>query len=219
MTQADLQTCTKCKTEKPISEFYFRADAQNYRRVCKVCYQETNHRYYYADHEKTKASNAERLRRARKEHPERNPIHCRKWRASHKEHWARLVRKHQPQRVAYLKKWRERNREKYNAYMRRYNAFTGRVKENRRSIEDKLEIVLGFIPPGFPVELRDDLSNELIVAFLEGNLRISKMAEDVKGIIKRFNKRVGRWDSFKSVSLDAPVPGTDGLSYGDMLEG
>jgi 5-methylcytosine-specific restriction endonuclease McrA len=33
-----MKTCTECNTEKPLAEFYFRKDQQNYRANCKTCF-------------------------------------------------------------------------------------------------------------------------------------------------------------------------------------
>jgi 5-methylcytosine-specific restriction endonuclease McrA len=37
--------CTKCKTEKPINEFYWRESRQNYSPKCKICWNEDTKEY------------------------------------------------------------------------------------------------------------------------------------------------------------------------------
>ncbi len=37
--------CTKCKTEKPIDEFYWRESRQNYSPKCKICWNEDTKNY------------------------------------------------------------------------------------------------------------------------------------------------------------------------------
>jgi len=33
-----MKTCSKCNIDKPLSDFHFRKDTNNYRNVCKVCW-------------------------------------------------------------------------------------------------------------------------------------------------------------------------------------
>lgn len=66
-----------------------------------------------------------------------------------------------------------------------------------------------------PVHLREDVGQEMILGVLEGTISESQLAASVKDYAKKF---YGSYDNrFSHVSLDAPVPGTEGMRWDETL--
>ncbi|HKQ06810.1 MAG TPA: hypothetical protein VJ464_16870 [Blastocatellia bacterium] len=66
-------------------------------------------------------------------------------------------------------------------------------------------------------ELREEVAQEMAIAALSGELSLS----DIKSAVPFYRRKVSRQmaDRFKFVSLDAVIPGQDGLTYADRLAG
>lgn len=74
-TMEPTKVCTKCGTEKPLSDFYFRKDNQKYREECAECFQKKGK----ARHERSPEKDNERSRLWRTNHPERLAELSRRW--------------------------------------------------------------------------------------------------------------------------------------------
>jgi transposase-like protein len=77
-------------------------------------------------------------------------------------------------------------------------------------IEEKL-------PKNLPLEIREELQQELVVAALAGDFELSEL----DAAVARFRRKVNRESltGFGYVSLDAVIPQTNGLTYADTLAG
>lgn len=58
-----MKKCTKCKQEKPLSEFYWRKSRNNYSPKCKICWNEESKEY----NKKHKSERKEYLKKWRKD--------------------------------------------------------------------------------------------------------------------------------------------------------
>jgi hypothetical protein len=146
-----------------------------------------------------------------------HPDSQRLWREGHREH----VR-------AYKKEWKQKNPEKHREARRRYkkkhseqvNASNRRRLHRLRSIgvisqspDAILKRVYASLPSGLPNFIRDDVAGEMLLAALEGKLLVENIARSVGEFTKKYNRQ---FDTFKTISLDAPIAGT-GLRRIDLL--
>ena len=126
-----MKTCSKCKSEKELSAFYFRKDTGKRRKECKVCFCAARVRRQGADLAKQKwqkvkddpekleaarETNRKASRRYRENHPNRRKKSCRKWRETNQDHQReygnRYTRKKYKENPAFrlIRKTRERMR-------------------------------------------------------------------------------------------------------------
>ena len=70
------------------------------------------------------------------------------------------------------------------------------------------------VPTRLPPHVRDDVISEMVVAQLAGELAASECRRRAPEYVKAYNRM---FDSFKTVSLDAPMHGNDDLSLIDVL--
>lgn len=81
------------------------------------------------------------------------------------------------------------------------------------SRSDLLTTINSIVPHGLPEHIRADVCQEMIVDILCGELALSDAAVKMRRYIGR------AWgDSYKVVSLDAPIRGTDNLRLIDTIE-
>ena len=125
---AQTRTCTKCKIEKPVSEFYWRERKQGkkmkvnggYHSVCKECEKQASALYRATYPEKSKAKN----KAWRELHPSRVAEFKRTNRiqnidrelAAEAGRRERYNRKHPGENSAYSKTWKKDNAAHVNAY-------------------------------------------------------------------------------------------------------
>jgi len=98
--------CSKCKIEKPLSEFRFRNDSRKYRNECKEC----SRRYMKKWSKENKEHLNEWSRIWRRENPERANAICKKYRDTHKK-----------ERYITCTNWQKNNPEKAQAIQRKSN--------------------------------------------------------------------------------------------------
>lgn len=117
-----MKTCTKCKQEKPLSEFHKDAKL-GHKRECKTCRKAMAAEHYAKNAELLK----ERQREAYRENPERFKAATDKWRAANKDKvdtTNALYRENNQGKIrAAVNKWRaennERAREAYREWCRK----------------------------------------------------------------------------------------------------
>jgi len=115
----ETQVCTKCRLEKPLSEYYFRKDTQKHRRDCQDCRSKYNKTY----HKAYRKANLEKRRANNKAWREANPE---RWRASARAWVKNNLEKRRAADIA----WRKANAEKHRASVR---AWAKNNPEKRRS--------------------------------------------------------------------------------------
>jgi hypothetical protein len=71
------------------------------------------------------------------------------------------------------------------------------------------------IPKGFPHDIRGDLCQDLVVAVLSGETTV----DNIPDVIAKYARNARKFlpDRWKNVSIDEPIPGTDGLRLEDIL--
>jgi transposase-like protein len=87
----------------------------------------------------------------------------------------------------------------------------------QRQAEQLPALIEQKLPRNLPVEIREELQQELVVAALAGDFELSEL----EAAVARFRRKVNRESltGFGYVSLDAVIPQTNGLTYADTLAG
>lgn len=83
------------------------------------------------------------------------------------------------------------------------------------SATDFMAAVDNVVPRGLPDFIRSDVCQDIMVALLEGSLKLKNLKEGAKVHLREYNKMFP--DKFGPVSLDAPIPGMDGLKMLDLI--
>lgn len=87
----------------------------------------------------------------------------------------------------------------------------------RRLGDSLLDLIRGNVPEGLPPDIREEVTQEIALAALLGELDLSDLpAAGVCFRRKVYARQMTRW---RFVPLDAPIPGTRGLTYADALPG
>ncbi|MND57642.1 hypothetical protein D3C80_487760 [compost metagenome] len=87
------------------------------------------------------------------------------------------------------------------------NLATKNPQDIRKAIRAKL--------PGYLTEAaRMDVANTVLQGMLSRHIRYDELHFHIKKAVTEYNRQ---FDYFKTVSIDAPIAGTDGLTRGDML--
>lgn len=84
----------------------------------------------------------------------------------------------------------------------------------RHNPEDVYRVVSRAVSSALPRFMRDDVINSMLLAVLEGKLLLEHVATRMKEYVSGYNRE---YDTFKTLSLDAPMGGTD-LRRIDLLE-
>lgn len=220
--------CNGCQIDKEATQanFAFRNDAQCLRHTCRDC--QRNQRkarcrkdeYGEGDEAYWRYLRRERLRarRSRKKNPEINREATARWRAKNREKSNALARAYRARRGAqYMKEWRARNKDWYNAYMRDWNKLNKlKTRLCGLSPTELINLVASIIPPNLATEIKDEVTQELLTRVLSGEVRISRINEQVKPLITKFYRD---YANRGLLSLDAPVGGYEDLTLGQVIEG
>lgn len=209
------QICSgPCGNVLSISEFSFRRDSQDYRRVCKRCIRtQRQARIIVIGKEVWLEKQRKRARVQRKKKPQIQRNAHRRWVIKNRAR-ANEIQRRYAQRTDHAtdKKWRDNNRERWNAYMRDYQA-TRKAKNG--DMVNLIHQVRALLPPSLPPEMREDVSQQVLVSILSGECRLSSLKTAIKNAIRDCN-RFG--NSFQFTSMDAPLS-ESGLTLADVLEG
>jgi hypothetical protein len=83
--------------------------------------------------------------------------------------------------------------------------------------DELLELIRSKVPYYLRYEIREDVIQELIVAVLSGEVDLSELPK----VIPFYARRIYRLSAnrFNSVPLDTIIPGTERLTYADLLAG
>lgn len=132
--------------------------------------------------------------------------------------WCSPKLERSPKRIEFLKKWHRSGGINAILKHRCAPAIIRTWKEPEIYVRSKhdLEVVVAkHIPSFVPHLLREDLSQDLLVAILSGEETIENLPNVVLDYVKRARKILP--DRWKTISLDATVPGTDGLRLIDTI--
>ncbi|MER8567532.1 hypothetical protein NKH85_16240 [Mesorhizobium sp. M0924] len=110
--------------------------------------------------------------------------------------------------------WRAAHREQVLANQARWRLRRKSVAIIRHHPDQVYRLVSRAVSSGLPRFVRDDVMSSMILAVLEGKLLLENVASSAKSYLARHNRE---YDSFKTLSLDAPMGGAD-LRRIDLLE-
>ncbi|MBE0563629.1 MAG: hypothetical protein IH622_22815 [Ochrobactrum anthropi] len=112
--------------------------------------------------------------------------------------------------------------EKYKQYQREYNRLKRNSASNLPPLGEYMKRALlaepiyaqvhKIVPYKYPRDVRDDIIMEIVLAILEGTHTVESAAKNLSKFVPGHHR-----DSFKQVSMDAPVAGTDNLRIGDRI--
>lgn len=91
----------------------------------------------------------------------------------------------------------------------------GATSKNIAAASDLMAQVDAVIPRGLPDFMRMDIASDLTLALLEGDLKIANLKSEAKKYLTAHRKMFP--DKWGPVSIDAPLPGTDGFTIADTL--
>ncbi len=112
----------------------------------------------------------------------------------------------------YYRKYMQRYRARYRAAM--LNGASNGAEIRRRILlrDEYFAAALAMVPRGLPPDVRDDMTMEIVLSLLEGTHTL----DTAKKSIWSFTPPHYR-DRFKTMSLDAPIPGTESLRLIDVI--
>lgn len=161
-----------------------------------------------------------------------------------KKTWARVSPERRARIQAKARQWRldnlEQRRKKDREYWaknaerlrevdrRYYHAHQSKMVErhrNRRAKERSLRKILlspdsvfklidSAISRTLPKFVRDDIVSAMCLAVLDGQLFVENIGKEAKKFVSAYNRE---YDHFKTISLDAPLAGYDGMTLLDRL--
>ncbi len=139
-------------------------------------------------------------------------------------------------RLANLEARRQRDREYYrdnlqrrlelsrDSYWRNHQKQLARSRSrwskqrSKRTIALSPEAVMNLIDKAvskaLPRFVRDDVISAMCLAMLEGELFVENVGKEAAGFLRAYNRE---FDQFKTISLDAPLAGYDGVTLLDKL--
>jgi len=164
----ETQVCTKCRLEKPLSEYYFRKDTQKHRRDCQDCRSKYNKTYQKAYDE----ANLEKRRASNKA-----------WREANSERWQAICKAYREanreKRRAYNKAWRKANPEKHRARSARHRAAKLQATPAWADLKKIEEIYLN-CPPDHHIDHYFPLQSPIMCGLhVENNLQILPAKENI----------------------------------------
>ena len=181
----ETQVCTKCRLEKPLSEYYFRKDTQKHRRDCQDCRSK-----YKKNHNKARyQANSEKIKAKaiawQKANPERYKANRKAWKEANLE-------KVKANRKAYYEANREKERNAHQNWARANPEKVRARAAKRRATKlqatpawadlKKIEEIYLNCPPGYHIDhvfplkspIMCGLHTELNLQYLPAKENLSK---------------------------------------------
>lgn len=158
--------------------------------------------------------------------------------------WKRVSRERKDRILAKARQWREENLEKRQEWERQYrlkhvernrewcrryyhaNHAKMVEKHKRRWAKDRSKKKMSLSPDvvyrqidaavsrTLPKFARDDVVSAMCLAVLDGKLLIENIGKEAKKFVTAYNRE---YDHFKTMSLDAPINGCEGITFIDRL--
>lgn len=82
---------------------------------------------------------------------------------------------------------------------------------------DLLSEIVRHLPPGLPQEMREDVSQELVLAVLSGDVQRTNVIAAIPSYMTQYHRMFR--GKYSDLSLDAMLPGFDNRTLGDTLSG
>ncbi|WP_095199885.1 hypothetical protein [Mesorhizobium carmichaelinearum] len=108
-----------------------------------------------------------------------------------------------------------KNRDKVEMWQERRKLRERSINAIRHNPEDVIRVVSRAVSAALPRFMRDDVINAMLEAVLLGDLLLENVGIRMKDYVRGYNRE---YDTFKMLSLDAPMGGTDDLRRIDLLE-
>ncbi len=151
----------------------------------------------------SRAAHADRVKARERRYAEQNKEYL----AEYKRAWKRA----NPERV---KAYYARHAEKKRRVAKAFPAF-GELQTRELMKVDVYAAARRALPSGLPAFVRDDVIADIVIAHLEGKLALAEIPSRAREFLRAHYRE---FDTFKTVSLDAIVPGTRGTTYLERLE-
>lgn len=110
------------------------------------------------------------------------------------------------------KRWRLDHPERSAAIQAAYDIKRAAKKQARTP--DFYKLVNSAVPKGYPQDVRDDIVSSVMLAALEGRVKPKNIKQEVKHYITAHYRM---FDQHKTISINAPIPGTEKLSMIDTI--
>jgi hypothetical protein len=107
-----------------------------------------------------------------------------------------------------------RNHQKHQERERRRSAKQRSQKQITLSPDAVFQTIDKAVSKALPRFIRDDIIAAMCLAVLEGNLFVENIPKEAAMFLRAHNRE---YDTFKTISLDAPLAGYDGLTLLDRL--
>lgn len=158
-------------------------------------------------HRNWRRKNRARVRESYRQWAEANPDKLKESRAAYRE-------ANRERLNAIHREYKRRNAERMAEYQREYRARNATARRLMCNPEEVFAAILKLLPPALPRHIKDDVAGEVCLMVLEREVPAAKMADAVKEALRRQNRM---FDYFKTISIDTPIAGFDGLTIGDTL--
>lgn len=193
-----------------------------------IRHREEQRRYRAKNLEKIRAKQRDPAFREKMRIRERGPASRekrQKWRDKNADKVVEYNRRHREKtkeaRAIYKKAWRLANHDRHAAYTHAYyvenrvrilqqqagHRLTAKsINAIRHDPDTVYRVVSRAVSAALPRFMRDDVINSILLAVLEGELLLENIGARMKDYLGRYNRE---YDCFKTLSLDAPMGGTD----------
>lgn len=91
----------------------------------------------------------------------------------------------------------------------------GKIFKHLDTATDLMSAVDAVIPVGLPDFMRADIASDITLALLEGHLKMENLKTEARDYMTAHRKMFP--DKWGPISIDAPLPGTDGFTIADTL--
>lgn len=154
----------------------------------------------------------QKIKKMRAEDPNKDALYRERYRKYQQRHRARHKEQVREKKKLYYEKnkqhiavitraWEQKNPERVKAkYQRKWEK-----KKLRGNPESVLTALARAVPPGLPKQIREDITQSMCLAILEGKLLAKNIKNEVAKFLAAYNRE---YDGFKTLSLDAEMPGT-----------
>jgi len=204
-------------------------DARSRFLICRKAYRLRNSEKILKDKAAHRAANKEKIKAAdalfRAKNREKRRAQDREYEKKRPPRTeAQKVRKRETDRIGYyadLERSRKRSRDYYAANAAklapRYHERWLRIKSTTKAFLDPEAIWMRIdkaVNRSLPAHIREDVVSAMVLAALEGKLHVDKIESAARSFVTEYNRnnRV-----YEDVSLDAPIPGMEGITYLDKL--
>ncbi|WP_312222544.1 hypothetical protein [Rhizobium rhizoryzae] len=142
----------------------------------------------------------------------------RAWRQAHLEEKRRKDREYKAANAERCRENYRRHYYKHHAKMIEKHRRRWAKERTKRALDqapDKIfELINKAVSRALPRFVRDDVIGAMSLAVMEGQLLVENIDKEAAKFLRSYNRE---FDQFKTVSLDAPLAGTDGLTLMDSL--